>query len=329
MVQFFIQIDSEIPASTQLFDQLSFAITSGAYTSGEQLPSTRQLAQWTGLHRNTINKVYQQLKKVGLVEARGGSGIYASMSKQESTSLELSIQVVRQALDRLLSLGYSLNQAQAVFNAELNWRLSCSAKLLVTSGKEDSGIAQIMAEELAQGLHIPIQTISIEELGDTLDQIASDQVNNDQTSIASTIVTNRYFAESVHKVLSDRPQKLAIRVFTIDIYNYSQEINRIKQLPLGSSVGLVSISTGILRLAESLIQSIRKDVLVISVLPQDTYRLQSMLKTVDLVITGHSSQLVKEAIEYSDRIRPLEVIYSGNYIANDSIKLLKLQLGID
>jgi GntR family transcriptional regulator len=329
MVQFFIQTDSEIPASIQLFDQLSFAITSGAYTSGEQLPSTRQLAQWTGLHRNTINKVYQQLKKVGLVEARGGSGIYAAMSKQESPSLELSIQVVRQALDRLLSLGYSLNQAQAVFNAELNWRLSCSAKLLVTSGKEDSGIAQIMAEELAQALHIPIQTMAIEELGDTLDQIATDQINSDQTSMASTIVTNRYFAESVHKVLSDRPHKLSIRVFTIDIYNYSQEINRIKQLPLGSSVGLVSISTGILRLAESLIQSIRKDVLVISVLPQDTYRLQSMLKTVDLVITGHSSQVVREAIECGDRIRPLEVIYSGNYIANDSIKLLKLELGID
>jgi GntR family transcriptional regulator len=328
MVQFFIQTDSEIPASTQLFDQLSFAITSGAYTSGEQLPSTRQLAQWTGLHRNTINKVYQQLKKVGLVEARGGSGIYAAMSKQESTSLELSIQVIRQALDRLLSLGYSLNQAQAVFNAELNWRLSCSAKLLVTSGKEDAGIAQIMAEELDQALHIPIQTMAIEDLGYTLDQIDPD-FDPDQPTMASTIVTNRYFAESVHKVLSDRPHKLSIRVFTIDIYNYSQEINRIKQLPLGSSVGLVSISTGILRLAESLIQSIRKDVLVISVLPQDTYRLQSMLKTVDLVITGHSSQLVKEAIESSDRIRPLEVIYSGNYIANDSIKLLKLQLGID
>jgi GntR family transcriptional regulator len=261
------------------------------------------------------------------------------MSKQESTSLELSIQVVRQALDRLLSLGYSLSQAQSVFNAELNWRLSCSAKLLVTSGKEDPGIAQIMAEELAQALHIPIQTIAIEDLGDTLDQVASiqDAPNEDatnknyseKTNIASTIVTNRYFAESVYKVLGDRPHKNAIRVFTIDIYNYSQEINRIKQLPQGSSVGLVSISTGILRLAESLIQSIRKDVLVISVLPQDTYRLQSMLKMVDLVITGHSSQIVKEAIATINRIRSLEVIYSGNYIANESIKLLKLELGID
>jgi GntR family transcriptional regulator len=105
MVQFFIQTDSEISAATQLFDQLSFAITSRAYTNGEQLPSTRQLAQWTGLHRNTINKVYKQLKQAGLVETKGGSGVYAATPKQEAQSLDVSIQVVRQALDRLLTLG--------------------------------------------------------------------------------------------------------------------------------------------------------------------------------------------------------------------------------
>jgi GntR family transcriptional regulator len=249
--------------------------------------------------------------------------------------LDLSVQVVRQALDRLLTLGYSLNQAQAVFNRELNWRLSCSAKLLVASGKEDPGIAQIMADELERALHIPIQITAIEDLGNTLEQIEnridyleplSDRSNNSNLN-SSTIVTNRYFAETVHKAIGDRP----IRVFTVDIYNYSPEIARIGKLPVGSSVGLVSLSTGILRLAESLIQSIRKDILVISVLPQDTYRLQSMLKTVDLLITGHSADLVKEAIatNAADRIRPLEVIYSGNYIASESIKLLKLELGID
>jgi GntR family transcriptional regulator len=194
----------------------------------------------------------------------------------------------------------------------------------VTSGQEDLGVGQIIAAELTQALNIPIQTIALENLVDTLDQINQSQINQEQPILASTIVTNRYFAEMVHKILGDRP----MRVFTIDIYNYSQEIARIRQLPQGSSVGLVSVSTGVLRLAESLIQSIRKDVLVISVLAQDTYRLQSMLKTVDLVITGHSAQVVKQAMANSDRIRPLEVMYSGNYISGESIRLLKLELGI-
>ena len=76
MVQFHIQTDSEIPASTQLYDQIWFAIASRQYPPGYRLPSTRQLAMQTGLHRNTISKVYRQLEEAGVVEAQPGSGIY-------------------------------------------------------------------------------------------------------------------------------------------------------------------------------------------------------------------------------------------------------------
>ncbi len=314
MVQFFIQVDSEIPASTQLFDQISFAITAGTYAAGHQLPSTRQLAQWTGLHRNTINKVYQQLKKIGLVEARGGSGIYVG-AKQKSQTAALSEQAISQSIDKLLELGCSLTEARTLFNAQIDWRLSCSARLLVASGREDPGVAQIMAEELERSLHIPIQIVAIEDIPNILDYVS-----------ASTIITNRYFLEATKQAVGDRQ----IRVLALDIYDYSHEITRIRQLPANSSVGLVSVSTGILRLAESLIHSLRgQEILVITVLPQDTYRLQSVIRTTDLVIVGHSSEIVKIAIAKSDRIRPLEVIYAPNYIAAESVKLLKLELGID
>src|SRR5918997_66227 len=76
MVQYHIQQDSEIPASRQLFNQMQFAIASRQYPPGHRLPSTRQLAMQTGLHRNTISKVYRQLEKTGLVESQAGSGIY-------------------------------------------------------------------------------------------------------------------------------------------------------------------------------------------------------------------------------------------------------------
>ena len=46
------------------------------YPPGHRLPSTRQLAMQTGLHRNTISKVYRQLETDGVVEAMAGSGIY-------------------------------------------------------------------------------------------------------------------------------------------------------------------------------------------------------------------------------------------------------------
>ena len=43
--------------STQLYNQICFAIAARHYPPGHRLPSTRQLAMQTGLHRNTISKV--------------------------------------------------------------------------------------------------------------------------------------------------------------------------------------------------------------------------------------------------------------------------------
>ena len=75
-VRFHIQQESDIPASTQLYNQICFAFAARHYPPGHRLPSTRQLAMQTGLHRNTISKVYRQLETDGVVEAMAGSGIY-------------------------------------------------------------------------------------------------------------------------------------------------------------------------------------------------------------------------------------------------------------
>ena len=68
-MRFHIQQDSDIPASSQLYNQICFAIAARHFPPGHRLPSTRQLAMQTGLHRNTISKVYRQLENDGVVEA--------------------------------------------------------------------------------------------------------------------------------------------------------------------------------------------------------------------------------------------------------------------
>ena len=101
-MRFRIQQESDIPASTQLYNQICFAIAARHYPPGHRLPSTRQLAMQTGLHRNTISKVYRQLEIDGVVEAIAGSGIYVRDNltkrdfKSESNLLLLSeIAVIR------------------------------------------------------------------------------------------------------------------------------------------------------------------------------------------------------------------------------------------
>ena len=84
-MRFHIQQESDIPASTQLYNQICFAIAARHYPQGHRLPSTRQLGMQTGLHRNTISKVYRQLEIDGVVEAIAGSGIYVreNINKRE------------------------------------------------------------------------------------------------------------------------------------------------------------------------------------------------------------------------------------------------------
>ena len=93
-MRFHIQQESEIPASSQLYNQICFAIAARHYPPGHRLPSTRQLAMQTGLHRNTISKVYRQLENDGVVEAIAGSGIYVR-DQQKQKDLRSGVTSIR------------------------------------------------------------------------------------------------------------------------------------------------------------------------------------------------------------------------------------------
>ena len=326
MVQFHIQTDSDIPASTQLFNQIRFAIASRQFPPGHRLPSTRQLAMQTGLHRNTISKVYRQLEQTGLVAAQAGSGIYVRAqgheggSKLNSHILEqypLANKIVQESLDQLLGHGCTLNQARELFLAEIDWRLRCSARVLVTAPTEDIGVGELMAKELQQALGIPVQLVPMEQLASFLDQISS-----------GTVITSRYFIGEAESIAAPR----SVRVIPVDIYDYAQEIELVSSLPKDSYLGLVSLSPGMLRSTEVIVHSLRgEDLLVMTALVSDSYKINSIVRSARTIFCDQPSfATVKAAINAAreDIIRPPQLICSENYIGSKSINLLKRELGL-
>lgn len=327
MVQFYIRPDSEIPASNQLFNQIRFAIASRQFPPGHRLPSTRQLAMQTGLHRNTISKVYRQLEDHGLVEAQAGSGIYVKALGHEGPSRASSpiwqhypqaSQIIQQSLDNLLSQGCSLNQARELFLAEIDWRLRCSARVLVTAPTQDIGIGQLMAQELEVALKIPVQLVPIEKLAETIEQVPS-----------GTVVTSRYFIGEAEAVASPR----SVRVIPVDIYDFAKEIALVQQLPKGTYLGIVSLSSGLLRATEVIIHSLRgDDVLVVTAQLSDDYKINAIVRSAKVVICDQASvKSVKDAIlaNREDIIRPPQLVVCENYIGSKSIDLLKRELGLN
>jgi GntR family transcriptional regulator len=322
MLNFQIQPDSDIPASRQLFDQIQFAIASGQYSSGHRLPSTRQLAMITGLHRNTISKVYQQLEDTGLVESVAGSGIYvkvperATVAKSSSSAVVFS-NLVKDTIDRLLELDGNLPQIKELFLEEIDWRLRCCERVLVTVPNRDISAGQIMQQELQQSLNIAVGLVELENLTDILAKYNF-----------GTLVTNRYFIQEVLAIVPSG----SFRVIPIDIYNYAKELTIIKNLPPQACLGIVSLSQGTLGIAASIVNSQRgDDLLVLTATINDTERLKALVRTAHTIISGPSSyDSVKNTIAAvrDDLIRIPEVIRSDNYIGEKSIELLKRELGV-
>ena len=328
MVEFQIQPDSEIPASTQLFNQIRFAIASRQFPPGHRLPSTRQLAMQTGLHRNTISKVYRQLEDEEFVDARAGAGIFVRAQGDEGgtsgnrspilAQYPLAFKLVQKSLDDLLNQGCTLSHARELFLAEIDWRLRCSARVLVTAPSYDIGAGQLMVRELQEALQIPVQLVPLEELSGVLDQARG-----------GTVVTSRYFIGAAEAIAAPK----SVRVIPVDIYDYSKEFKLLKSLPKETTIGFVSLSSGILRAAEVIIHSLRGDeLLIMTAQTDDEYKLKSIVRNAQVVVCDQASNLaVKAAIQAvrDDIIRPPKVECCENYIGEKSISLLKRELGLD
>jgi GntR family transcriptional regulator / MocR family aminotransferase len=67
-----------IPLRDQLYRQLRDAILEGRLPAGGRLPSTRVVAQQTGLARQTVVEAFEQLLAEGYVESRPASGTYVA-----------------------------------------------------------------------------------------------------------------------------------------------------------------------------------------------------------------------------------------------------------
>jgi GntR family transcriptional regulator len=327
-VRFHIQQDSEIPASSQLYNQVCFAIAARHYPPGHRLPSTRQLAMQTGLHRNTISKVYRQLENDGVVEAIAGSGIYVrdqqkqkdlrtsstSVRKKVITDVELE---VRKSVDELLNSGCTLQQTRDFFTSEIDWRLRCGARLLVSTPREDIGASLLIAEELSPHLDVPVEVVPMEELESVL-----------ESSSKGTVVTSRYFLQPLEEIA----KRHQIRAVAVDLSDFQKELNILKTLRSGSCVGIVSISPGILRAAEVIVHSMRgNEILLMTANPDIGSRLIALLRASSHVICDSPSLPLVEHTLRQNRaqlMRLPQVHCADKYLSDSTIEELRKEIGL-
>ena len=73
----FFQIDpaNGLAIYDQVVRQMKFAIANGAVSSGEMVPSVRQLARQLAINPNTVARAYRELQDEGILETLRGTGL--------------------------------------------------------------------------------------------------------------------------------------------------------------------------------------------------------------------------------------------------------------
>ncbi|AKL96299.1 transcriptional regulator GntR family [Clostridium aceticum] len=95
-----IDFESEVPIYQQIKNQIIKGIATGELTSGESLPSVRQLAADIGINFHTVNKVYTQLKQEGWVIIHRKSGVIVQpqlkgeLTEEYLESLEENLEMI-------------------------------------------------------------------------------------------------------------------------------------------------------------------------------------------------------------------------------------------
>ncbi|MDC3168121.1 GntR family transcriptional regulator [Prochlorococcus sp. AH-716-D22] len=326
-MKFHIQQEIDIPSSTQLYNQICFAIAARYYPPGHRLPSTRQLAMQTGLHRNTISKVYRQLESDGVVEAIAGSGIYVrdnlkkgDFKKSFNSKNNINTppdQEAKKAIDKLIKLGCTLQETRTILTNEIDWRIKCGSRIIVSTPREDIGASMLIAEDLSPNINVPVEVVPMEELEKVL-----------CNSNNGTIVTSRYFLQPLEKLA----KKYRVRAIAVDLSDFQKELKIIKELKSSSCVGIVSISPGLLRAAEIIIHSMRgSDIVLMSTISDDSSRLLALLKASNhIVCDGPSLSVVENTLikNRSQFMRVPQIICAKNYLSIETINHLKTEIGV-
>ncbi|MBQ3282023.1 MAG: GntR family transcriptional regulator [Eubacterium sp.] len=101
-----------VPIYSQIVDQMTMRIASGAYEPGEKLPSVRDLAIDAGVNPNTMQRALAELERQGLVFSERTSGRFVTKDNEILMRLheELAKKCFDEFAEKLRKIGMSADE---------------------------------------------------------------------------------------------------------------------------------------------------------------------------------------------------------------------------
>ena len=100
MIAFHLDTHTGVPAYLQIVQQVKQALRLGLLTTGDQLPTVREVVEQVIINPNTVLKAYRDLEREGLVASRPGQGTFIIQTL--AATAPASLASLRRSLTRWL-----------------------------------------------------------------------------------------------------------------------------------------------------------------------------------------------------------------------------------
>jgi GntR family transcriptional regulator len=110
---FRLDMQSGVPVYRQLMDQVQGALASGSLSTGEQLPTVRQVAVDLAINPNTVVRAYREMEIRGLLDSQQGTGTFIADRKVEFSKDDrdrMLGQLAGEFVSRAGAAGFTLKQ---------------------------------------------------------------------------------------------------------------------------------------------------------------------------------------------------------------------------
>lgn len=114
------QFSNDAPIYSQLIEQVTVGIVSGAFPPGERLPSVRDLAVEAGVNPNTMQRALTELERDGLVYSQRTAGRFVTEDRDmiRAAKQNLAESQIRNFLTAMVRLGYDKEEIVALVRQE-------------------------------------------------------------------------------------------------------------------------------------------------------------------------------------------------------------------
>lgn len=113
--QFRLDLHSGMPVYRQIIDQVRGGIASGLLSTGDQLPTVRQLAVDLAINPNTVSRAYREMELRGILDTQQGTGTFVADRQVAASPAERTrqlAQLVTEFVARAGASGFTVQDLQ-------------------------------------------------------------------------------------------------------------------------------------------------------------------------------------------------------------------------